>query len=81
MRNMWPVVAMVLGALASVTALAVLKVDNTGVMAFISGAIIPTVTILITSHRVETRVDDVAKNVNGRMSQLIDKKTLPSDGE
>lgn len=79
MRNMWPVVVMVLGALASVTTLAVMGVDNTSVMAVISSAIIPTVAILITSHQVGTKVDGVQQQVNGRMSQLIDKKTLPEE--
>lgn len=77
MRNVWAAVTMVVAALASITGLSVVGADTTEVVLFIGAAVVPTVTVLLTSGRVESKVDDVHRQVNGRMSQLIDAKTQP----
>jgi hypothetical protein len=64
-RTAWPVVCIVLGALASVTVLAVTHAVDPALLSFISAAVVPTVTMLLVGSGIQGQV-------NGRMSQLID---------
>lgn len=80
-RHVWAVVAIVLGALASVTAVAVSGATSADLLQVISAAVVPTVTILLVGGNVSSKVDKVEKQVNGRMSQLIDAATAKQNGD
>lgn len=78
-RHVWPAVTMVIAALAAITGLSIVGADTTQVVMFVGAAVVPTVTVLLTSGRVESKVEDVHRQVNGRMSQLIEAKTIPAE--
>lgn len=73
MRNQWAVVTVVLGALASITTLSALHVPTGDLLNFIGASVVPTVAIMLVGHNVSGKVDEVHKQVNGRMSELIAK--------
>lgn len=72
-RTVWAVVSIVLGALGSVTALALAGKAATDVMTLVASCIVPTVSILLIGDRVGRQVDGVREQVNGRMSELIQR--------
>lgn len=71
---------MVVAALASITTLNLAHVPTGDVLQFVTASIVPTVTILLVGDRVGRQVDDVHKQVNGRMSELIAKTNDRTDG-
>jgi len=80
MRDVWAVVIIVCVALVCVTTLSVTGSAGDGLLQVIATAVVPTVTIILVGSRVESKVDDVHKQVNGRMSELIARNGDESKG-
>lgn len=88
--NIWPVVAIFaigLGAIVSIllfvpesnAAASTAVVAILAMLAPVLGGIWVAKHVTNEVEQVKAEVGEVAKQVNGRMSQLIDKKTLPDD--
>lgn len=79
--HIWAVVAIVLGALAAVVVLAVTGAASDTLMLVIGMAVVPTITTLMTSGRVEGQISEVRKEVNGRFSEALSKIPDPPQRE
>lgn len=68
-----------LGTLAAITGLLLAHIDPLPLVAFLGSipAAIAGIVNVLRTNRVETKVDGVAKNVNGHLSRLSDAAGLP----
>jgi hypothetical protein len=72
----YAVVAIVIVTVIAVTTLSALGKPTADLVQLVALIVVPTVTsllLLVKVNNVETKIDDVHKQVNGRMSQLLDK--------
>lgn len=90
-RNAWPLVVIVALMLGAIVAIQILTPDGqmaarttllalTGLMGPLLGAVYAVLHVKQEVAAVAAKVREVDEKVNGRMSQLIDKKTTPDDG-
>jgi hypothetical protein len=73
MRNVWAVVVLVGMSLASITVLALTHNSTAQLMGYITSGVMQVVAMLLIGAQISGQVDQVHQQVNGRMSQLLNK--------
>lgn len=71
--HIWAVVVIVVATLTAVVVLAVTESASDNLMLVIGMAVVPTITTLVVSSRMEGQISDVKKEVDGRMSEALSK--------
>lgn len=71
--HVWAALVMVLASLAAVTVTSVAGTPATDVLQVIATVVVPTSTVLLVGRQIATRVGDVHREVNGRMTELVQK--------
>lgn len=74
--HVWAVTLVTLAVLASIVGLELAGAPTTNLLTYVGAGVTPTVTILLIGGQLNSKADDLKREVNGRFSEALSK--IPS---